>query len=53
MLLSDHGIVLGERGWTGKPALELHPELIQVPMLVRAPDRRRGGQSTNYFASPA
>jgi arylsulfatase A-like enzyme len=52
VLLSDHGIVLGERGWTGKPALELHPELIHVPMLVRAPDRRRGGQSTNYFASP-
>jgi arylsulfatase A-like enzyme len=52
VLLSDHGIVLGERGWTGKPALELHPELIQVPFLLRAPDRRRGGQSTNAFASP-
>jgi arylsulfatase A-like enzyme len=52
VLLSDHGIVLGDRGWTGKPALELHPSLIQVPFLLRAPDRRRGGQSTDYFASP-
>ena len=52
VLLSDHGIVLGERGWTGKPALELHPELIHVPFLLRSPDRRRAGQSTDYFASP-
>lgn len=52
VLLSDHGIVLGDRGWTGKPALELHPELIQVPLLLRAPDRRRAGQTSAYFASP-
>ena len=52
VLLSDHGIALGDRGWTGKPALELHPSLIQVPFLLRAPDRRRGGQATDYFASP-
>ena len=52
VLLSDHGIVLGERGWTGKPALELHPELTHVPFLLRAPDRRRAGQSTDYFVSP-
>jgi arylsulfatase A-like enzyme len=52
VLLSDHGIVLGERGWTGKPALELHPELIQVPFLLRAPDGRGAGQTTPYFASP-
>ncbi|MDO8214109.1 sulfatase [Conexibacter sp. CPCC 206217] len=52
VLLSDHGIVLGERGWTGKPALELHPELTHVPMLIRSPDRRRAGQTTDYFASP-
>jgi arylsulfatase A-like enzyme len=52
VLLSDHGIVLGERGWTGKPALELHPELTHVPFLLRAPDRRRAGQTTDYFVSP-
>ena len=52
VLFSDHGIVLGERGWTGKPALELHPELIQVPFFLRSPERRRAGKSTAYFASP-
>jgi arylsulfatase A-like enzyme len=51
-LLSDHGMVLGDRGWTGKPALELHPSLIQVPFLMRAPDCRRAGQASAYFASP-
>ncbi len=52
VLLSDHGIVLGERGWTGKPALELHPELIQVPFLLRDPQGRGSGQTTPYFVSP-
>lgn len=52
VLLSDHGIVLGERGWTGKPALELHPELTHVPFLLRAPDRRGAGRTTDFFASP-
>lgn len=52
VFLSDHGIVLGERGWTGKPALELHPELIQVPFMLRDPSGRAAGQETPYFASP-
>jgi arylsulfatase A-like enzyme len=52
VFLSDHGIVLGERGWTGKPALELHPELIQVPFMLHDPSGRAAGQETPYFASP-
>jgi arylsulfatase A-like enzyme len=52
VLLSDHGIMLGDRGWTGKPALELHPELIQVPFLLRDPSGRMAGQTTPYFVSP-
>lgn len=52
VFLSDHGILLGDRGWTGKPALELHPELIQVPFLLRDPSGRMAGQTTEYFASP-
>jgi arylsulfatase A-like enzyme len=52
VLLSDHGILLGDRGWTGKPALELHPELIQVPFMIRDPYGRMAGQSTPYFVSP-
>jgi len=52
VFLSDHGIMLGDRGWTGKPALELHPELIQVPFLLRDPGGRMAGQTTPYFVSP-
>jgi arylsulfatase A-like enzyme len=52
VLLSDHGVLLGDRGWTGKPALELHPELIQVPFLLRDPSHRAAGQTTPYFVSP-
>ncbi|MBS1869957.1 MAG: sulfatase [Actinobacteria bacterium] len=52
VFLSDHGILLGDRGWTGKPALELHPELIQVPFLLRDPSGRMAGQTTPYFVSP-
>jgi arylsulfatase A-like enzyme len=51
ILLSDHGILLGERGWTGKIAQELHPELIQVPCVMVHPDGKRAGLVSPYFAS--
>ena len=51
VLVSDHGILLGDRGWTGKIAQELHPELIQVPCVMIHPERKRPGSSSPYFAS--
>jgi arylsulfatase A-like enzyme len=51
VLLSDHGILLGERGWTGKVAQELHPELIQVPCVIVHPDGRGAGETSSWFAS--
>src|SRR5215210_5795766 len=51
ILVSDHGILLGERGWTGKIAQELHPELIQVPCVIVHPERKRAGYVSQYFAS--
>jgi arylsulfatase A-like enzyme len=51
ILVSDHGILLGDRGWTGKIAQELHPELIQVPCVMIHPDRLRAGSHSPYFAS--
>ena len=51
VLVSDHGILLGERGWTGKIAQELHPELIQVPCVIVHPDGRGAGETSSYFAS--
>lgn len=52
VLVADHGIFLGERGWTGKISIALHPELTHVPMVVVDPERRRAGKSTPYRASP-
>jgi arylsulfatase A-like enzyme len=51
VFLSDHGILLGDRGWTGKIAQELHPELIQVPCVIIHPERKRAGSSSRYLAS--
>ena len=42
-LVSDHGFLLGEHGWTGKIASILHPPLIHVPFILADPARSRGG----------
>ena len=44
VLLSDHGYLLGERGYTGKVPSQLHPELAQVPFVVVASGRRAAGR---------
>lgn len=51
VLLADHGILLGDHGWTGKIPTVLHPELAQVPFVIIHPERRLAGQSSPYFAS--
>src|SRR5918992_2284798 len=51
VLVGDHGILLGDHGWTGKIPIALHPELAQVPLVVVDPDRRLAGQTSSYFAS--
>jgi arylsulfatase A-like enzyme len=51
VLVSDHGVQLGERGWVGKVSTALHPELIQVPLVIVDPDGRRAGDRSDYFAS--
>ena len=51
VLASDHGIQLGDHGWTGKISVALHPELIQVPLVLVDPARRRAGESSDYYAS--
>ena len=50
VLLSDHGYLLGERGYTGKVPSQLHPELAQVPFIV-VPDEKAAGEVSSYFAS--
>jgi arylsulfatase A-like enzyme len=50
-LVGDHGILLGEHGWTGKISTALYPALTHVPLIVVDPQRRRGGQESPWFAS--
>jgi arylsulfatase A-like enzyme len=51
ILVSDHGLLLGDRGWTGKIAQELHPELIQVPCIMVHPEDKAAGTTSSWFAS--
>jgi arylsulfatase A-like enzyme len=51
LLLSDHGYLLGERGYTGKVPSQLHPELAQVPFIIVTPDNKAAGEVSYYFAS--
>jgi arylsulfatase A-like enzyme len=51
VLMSDHGYLLGERGYTGKVPSQLHPELAQVPLILVHPDGRGAGETHDYFAS--
>ena len=47
---SDHGISLAERGYVGKNPNQLYAEMVDVPLIIRHPERRRAGQATDYLA---
>jgi arylsulfatase A-like enzyme len=51
VLVSDHGILLGEHGWTGKISIALYPALTRVPLVIVDPGRREAGVRRRYFAS--
>ncbi len=51
LLVSDHGVLLGEHGWTGKVQVALYPALINVPFIVVDPRRRHAGRGSDFFAS--
>jgi arylsulfatase A-like enzyme len=51
LVVGDHGILLGEHGWTGKVQTALYPALTRVPLIVVHPDRRRAGTASDWFAS--
>jgi arylsulfatase A-like enzyme len=51
VLVSDHGVLLGEFGWVGKKYTELHEELTHVPLMIRDPKGRAAGRASRYFAS--
>lgn len=51
VLVSDHGIYLGDYGLTGKSSVTLHPPLIRVPLAVVDPGGRHAGRTSSWFAS--
>ncbi len=51
MVLSDHGVSLGEHGATGKVAWSLGPELTDIPFFIRHPDGLGAGQTSDFYAS--
>jgi arylsulfatase A-like enzyme len=51
MLVSDHGVLLGEHGWVGKRYSEMHQELTHVPFVMRHPAGKAKGTTTGYYAS--
>ena len=50
-VVGDHGMALGEHGWTGKVQTALYPVLTRVPLILVHPRHRRAGQSSDWFAS--
>ncbi len=51
ILLGDHGHCLGEHGYVGKPEPALYPELVEVPFLIRHPEGKGAGQTSDHYAS--
>jgi arylsulfatase A-like enzyme len=51
LLLSDHGMILGEHGLVGKPHYALYPETVDVPFMIRHPGGKLSGDAHDYFAS--
>jgi arylsulfatase A-like enzyme len=51
VVLSDHGVALGEHGFTGKPFGALYPELTDIPLFIRHPEGAGAGQTSDFFAS--
>jgi arylsulfatase A-like enzyme len=51
VVLSDHGVALGEHDATGKPFWALYPELTDIPFMIRHPEGTRAGETSDYYAS--
>lgn len=51
VVVSDHGILLGEHGITGKPTDALWPEVVDVPLLISHPDHGGPGVYDGYAST--
>jgi arylsulfatase A-like enzyme len=51
VVVSDHGHLLGEHGYTGKLAYALYPEMTDTVLMVRHPRGEGAGTSSDFYAS--
>ena len=51
VLVSDHGHLLSEHGYTGKLSFALYPELTDTVLMVRHPQGKAAGKTSDFFAS--
>jgi arylsulfatase A-like enzyme len=51
VVLSDHGVLLGERGFIGKSHSQQHRELWSIPFMIRHPEGRKAGARSDFMAS--
>jgi arylsulfatase A-like enzyme len=51
IVLSDHGVALGEHDTTGKPFWALWPEITDIPFFIRHPEGKGAGQTSDHYAS--
>ena len=49
--MSDHGLTLGENGVMGKHGARAQWHIYHVPAMIRHPEGKRAGQTSDYFAS--
>ncbi|MBM4419193.1 MAG: sulfatase [Chloroflexi bacterium] len=49
IVTADHGHQLGEHGLTGKISMGLHPELMDIPLIVRRPGAVGAGTTNDAF----
>jgi arylsulfatase A-like enzyme len=51
LLVSDHGVQLGEHGLTGKVYSGLFPELTDITFFIRHPEGKGAGKTSDFYAS--
>jgi len=51
VVISDHGHLLGEHGYTGKLPYALYPELTDTVLMVRHPQGKGAGETSGFYAS--
>ena len=51
VMMSDHGVLLGEHGFVGKTGSQTYREIVDVPLTIRDPAGRGAGRTSDYFAS--